>query len=207
MVVQSPVVGNMAGSAGGIIFQYYHGHTYGRAFPTIFHYQGTPAQYAVQTKYYGIRAQWLPIYHVLRRYIHKIEQKQVNSYDRLIKYVYHNIGAFTNINSCNLNRKFGIDEYDRFSLHLGNHTLYYLAPYYFITFWNLNLLSHVDFTPKYAHALYLCPDLQELQYVVQSFNAEHPTFIFLDSMNWFPDHDFEMFVALSDEQYFTNFFY
>lgn len=207
MKVQSPIAGAMSGSAGKMIFQHYHGNTYGRAFPFIFHYQPTAPQFAAQTKYYGIRRKWLPIYRQIRNFIPDNQQKQTNAYNVLTKAIYLNLGTFEAEQQPVTVRKFGFDVYDRLQLSLGNYTLYYDGSYYYITFWDFIFAKIVNFSPMYAHALYMCPDLQELQYNMVDFNAEHLTFIFDNSHNWFPDHSFEMYVALSDDQFFSNFYY
>lgn len=207
MRVQSPISGAMSGSAGRIIFQHYHGNTYGRAFPVIFHYQPTPAQAATQNKYYGIRRYWLPTYRKIKPWIPNSQLKQANAYNNLTEAVYKALGVFSPTHETDMMRKFGLDVFDHLILRLGDYTLYYIEPYYYITFWDFDFTSDVDFIPEYAHALYFCPDLQQIQYCVVDFNADHLTFIFVNSRNWFPDHTFEMYVALSDEQYFSNFFY
>lgn len=207
MRVQSPIAGAMSGSAGKIIFQHYHGNTYGRAFPVIFHYQPTPAQFAAQAKYYGIRRQWLPLFRQMKPFIPIYQQKQGNAYNEITKAVYQSLGTFNAEHNPLVMRKFGFDKYNRLALHLGDYTLYYQEPYYYITFWDFEFSCEVNFTPQFAHALYLCPALQQVQYCVIDFNAEHLTFIFDNSENWFPLNTFEMYVALSDEQYFSNFYY
>lgn len=207
MRVQSPIAGAMSGSAGKIIFQHYNGNTYGRAFPVLFHYQPTPAQYAAQTVYYGIRGQWLPLFRRIKPFVPDNQLKQANAYNKLTRGIYDALGAFNVGHRTDVMRKFGFDPYDRFALRLGDYTLYYQEPFYYITFWDFSYTSLVEFSPKYAHALYMCPDLQELQYCVVDFNAEHLTFIFDNSHNWFPVHSFEMYVALSNSEFFSNFFY
>ena len=197
----------MTGAAGGLIFQHYNGRTFGRTFPVLFHYQPTPLQQITQSKYYNIRSIWLPFYRQIKPYIPQDQLKQSNAYNSLTRAVYQNLGVFSSDNEPNLLRKFGFDVYDRLSLRLGNWTLYYQEPYYYITFWDFNYIAKIDFEPKYAHALYLCSDFQQIQYCIVEFNSHHLTFIFDNLFGWFPDHDFDMFVALSDEQYFSNFFY
>lgn len=207
MRVQSPIVGNIVGSSGELVFQHYNGRTYARSKPVIFHYQPTPAQYAAQNKYYRIRNQTNPIYTTIKRYIPQDLYKEVNPANALTKGIFSALATFTGTNQLNLPTRFGFDIYDRFQLRLGNYQLYYKAPFYYITFWDFQFSSKVQFAPIYAHALYLCPDLQEAMYWIGFFNAEHLTFAFPDSLRWFPDHSFNMYVALSDENYFTNFFF
>lgn len=207
MKVQTPISGATVNSAGNIVFQHYNGNTYGRSKPSIFHYQPTPAQYAAQTKYYGIRGQWLPLYRQIKPFIPDAQLKLANAYNNLTNGIYQVLGTFSDTHTPVTPRKFGFDPFDRFVLRLGDYTLYYDAPYYFITFWNFNFSTNLSFVPRFAHALYLCPDLQQLQYNFVYFNEEHLTFIFENSRNWFPDHSFEMYVALSDDEYFSNFFY
>lgn len=207
MRVQSPIAGAMTGSAGKIIFQHYNGRTYGRAFPVIFHYQPTPAQLIAQNKYYGIRQYWLNTYREIKPYVPKDELKQANAYNNLTKGIYLGLGTFNDEHRPHQLRKFGFDAYDRLILRLGNYTLYYKAPNYYITFWDFDFDTNVRFNPIYAHALYLCPDLQQIQYCVVPYDDEHLTFVFMNVGNWFPNHSFEMYVALSDEWFFSNFFY
>lgn len=207
MRVQSPIAGAMRGAAGGLIFQHYHGRTFGRAFPVLFHYGPTPAQAAAQTKYYGTRRQWNPLYRDIKPYIPNNQLQQANAFNVLSSGVFRALGVFTSSGESVPTHKFGFDVFDRLILRLGEWTLYYDSPYYYITFWDFDYQTNVDFHPLYAHALYLCRDLQQIQYVVVPYDAEHLTFVFDNSLNWFPDHDFDMYVALSDEQYFSNFFF
>lgn len=197
----------MTGSAGNITFQHYNGRIYGRSKPVIFHYGPTPAQAANQTKYYGIRTQWNPLYRELKPYIPENQLKQTNAFNQLSDGVFKALGTFNQEEPLQPPRKFGFDVDDRLSLRLGNYDLYYQEPFYYITFYDFDYQSAVDFIPSFAHALYLCSDLQQVQYNLVDFNADHLTFIFVNSRNWFPDHSFDMYVALSDKQYFSNFFY
>lgn len=207
MRVQSPIAGVMTGSAGNMTFQHYNGRTYGRSKPVIFHYGPTPAQAANQTKYYGIRTQWNPLYREIKPYIPENQLKQTNAFNQLSDGVFKALGTFQTDEQPEPLRKFGFDVFDRLVLRLGNYDLYYQEPNYYITFYDFDFQSSVDFIPTFAHALYLCSDLQQVQYNLVDFNADHLTFIFVNSRNWFPDHSFDMYVALSDKQYFSNFFY
>ena len=207
MRVQSPIAGGIAGAAGNLIFQHYHGRTFGRAFPAIFHYQPTPAQYAAQTKYYGTRREWNPLYQAIKPFIPKAQLKQANAFNNLSAGAFKALGVFPDAEHSTQLRKFGFDVENRLLLYLNNWTLYYAEPYYYVTFWDFDFQSYVAFTPRYAHALYFCRDLQQIEYNVVDFDPLHLTFIFDNSRNWFPDHDFDMYVALSDEQYFSNFFF
>lgn len=207
MRVQSPISGAMTGSAGNITFQHYNGRTYGRSKPVIFHYGPTPAQAANQAKYYGIRRQWNPLYREIKSYIPESQLKQTNAFNQLSDGVFKALGTFQTDEQPEPLRKFGFDVFDRLVLRLGNYDLYFLEPYYYITFYDFDYLSDVVFIPTFAHALYLCPDLQEIQYNLVHFNANHLTFVFENTQNWFPSHYFDMYVALSDEHCFSNFFY
>ena len=207
MRVQSPIAGNMTGSAGNIIFQHYNGRTYGRAKPVLFHYGPTPAQAVAQSKYYGIRLPFLNVYNQIKPFIPSAQLKQSNAYNDLFDMMCKLLNVFGDASDFTPPRKFGFDTLNRLSLRLGNWTLYYQAPLYYITFYDFDFASSVDFAPTYAHALYFCRDLKQMQYVQVDFNAEHLTFYFNNAQNWFPDYDFDMYVALSDEQYFSNFFY
>ena len=143
----------------------------------------------------------------MKPYIPKNQFKNANCFNMLSNGVFRALGTFTLAGEPVATNKFGFDVFDRLNLYLGNWTLYYENNYYYITFWDFDFVSLVDFTPLWAHALYLCRDLQQVQYTVVPYSAEHPTFLFSNALDWFPDHDFDMYVALSDEQYFSNFFF
>ena len=197
----------MTGSAGGLVFQHYNGKTYGRSKPVIFHYGPTPAQAAAQNKFYGIRGQFNPVYRNLKPYVPENQLKEANAYNNLMDGVFKALGTFNIDEQPETLRKFGFDTLNRLSLRLGNYTLYYSSPLYYITFYDFDFISQVDFAPLYAIALYLCPDLQNIDYNIVEFSADHLTFVFNNLNSWFPDHDFDMYVALADDQYFSNFFY
>lgn len=207
MRVQSPIAGAMTGSAGNLTFQHYNGRTYGRSKPVIFHYGPTPAQAAAQNKYYGVRGQWRPLYGNMKPYVPESMLKQANAYNDLTKAIYDALGTFKPGQNAQPVRKFGFDPYDRLTLRLGNYDLYFQDPYYYITFYDFDYLTDVDFNPLFGHALYLNSDLQQLQYCVIPYDSDHLTFIFDNSNDWFPTHEFDMYVAISDEQFFSNFFY
>lgn len=207
MRVQSPISGNMRGSVGGLVFQFYHGKTFGRSKPAIFHYGPTPAQAAQQTKYYGIRTQWNPIYRILKPYFPESADAQANPFNTLSDGIFRVLRTNPVEQPVTILRKFGTDVNDRLLLRLGQYTLYYEDPYYYITFYDFDFTAKVDFTPVIAHALYICQDLQQIQYCAIQYNAEHLTFIFDNSEGWFPDHSFDMYVAISNAEFFSNFFY
>ena len=175
--------------------------------PAIFHYQPTPAQAETQTKFYGVRGLFNPVYRNIKPYVPTYQLKQANAYNNIVENVFKALGTYDPQEAITPPRKFGFDTYNRLSLRLGNYTLYYSEPYYYITFYDFDFISEVDFAPLYAIALYFCPDLQDVNYSIVWYNADHLTFIFNNLNSWFPDHDFNMYVALCDEQYFSNFFF
>lgn len=207
MRVQSPIAGNMTGSVDGLVFQHYHGRTFGRSKPALFHYGPTPAQAAAQSKYYGIRRQWNPIFRLLKSYIPTLQGKQSNAFNVLSDGVFKALGTFNKAEQPHPLRKFGADALDRLTLRLGNYTLYSANSLYYITFYDFDYSTQVNFIPEVAHALYLCPDLQQIQYTNVDFNPDHLTFIFDNNLSWFPDHSFDMYVALSNSEYLSNFFF
>lgn len=207
MRVQSPIAGAMNGAAGGLIFQHYHGRTFGRAFPAFFHYQPTLPQYLAQKKYYKTRGAWNPLYREIKPYIPRNQFKNANCFNKLSDGVFRALGVFDQPAQEPQTQKFGFDVFDRLSLYLNNWTLYADSAYYYITFWDLHFVSRIDFVPLWAHALYFCRDLQQIQYVVVPFDSEHLTFYFSNAKEWFPDHDFDMYVAISGDNYFSNFFF
>lgn len=205
MRVQSPIAGAITGSAGRIIFQHYHSHTYGRAFPVIFHYQPTPAQYAAQTKFYGTRSYFNPIYRQLKPHFTRHQLAQFNPYNLLSEGFFKAMQTFPPHADGELVTRFGIDVYDRVTLHCGECTLYYDTPYWYLTLEDFSFESDIDFTPTLAHALLFCPARKQAQYLYTPFVDQHLCFPWLDCYNWFPDEYANLYVALSDDQHFTNF--
>ena len=207
MRVQSPIAGNMAGAAGGLIFQHYNGRTYARAFPVIFHYQPTPAQKAAQDAYYSTRSLWLPVYNEIKPFIPLREHKQCNVYSSLTKGVYNALGVFHEHHHDVVHEKIGFDVYDRIRIYQGNITATYQNPYYYLHIHGFDWVSKVIFEPKIVHVLYFCMELGQMQYDRLQYVSKDLVIPFRDVNNWLTRYSVHIYIALSDDDYFSDFFY
>ena len=207
MRVQSPISGSMTGSAGNIIFQHYNGHTYGRSKPVIFHYGPTPAQAAAQNKFYGVKAIWNPIYREIRPFIPLTEHKQTNVYNSLTHDVYHALGVFHDDIYAVEHEKIGFDLYDRIRIYQGNITATYSRPYYYLKINGFSYVANVVFDPKLVHVLYFCLELQQMIYQRLAYPQGDLIIPFNDQYGWLSRYSVHIYIALSDENFFSDFFY
>lgn len=207
MRIQSPISGAMAGSAGNLIFQHYHGRTYGRSKPVLFHYGPTKPQFIAQQKYYGVRRIWSPIYQRLKPYIKAAEQKQANPYNSLSKGVYDVLGTFKKTYGQQYVKKFGFDKYNRLSIQIVNWELALKDNDFYVSLYEFGYSSTVDFVPDYAHALVFCHDLQHMQYDVVKYSPKLLRFAFSNAMQYLPGHSVDIYIALSNDEFFSNFMF
>ena len=207
MRVQSPIAGGQRGSAGGLVFQHYHGRTYARSKPAIFHYGPTPGQAANQAKYYSIHRQFQTLYKNLRPYLYTRTKDDRNYYNELHRQIYAASCIFDTSRRDENFTKLGLDLYDRIRVFPGDYTLYYDNSTYYLTFYDFRFDSKVDFVPSMAHALLFCTYKNQFQYITTPFTDEHLTFPFSNSLNWFPDEWFDMYIALGNDEYLSNFWF
>lgn len=207
MRVQSPFMGNMSGSSTGSIFQCYRGRTYKRTKPFIYHYPGTPAQRANQAKFYNIQTPLRQIYSLIKPYYSNDQSNGFSPFNNFSKGLYRAAQTFPPFDAPEQIRHFGLDIYNRIHIALGDHQDYFLDDTYYFTFENFSIHAVVDFNPTQAYAIYICTELQQIQFTLISFDAQRLAFPYKNTLNWFPDHSFDMWVALSDENFFSDFYY
>lgn len=205
MRVQSPIAGAQSGSVGGLVLQHYHGRTFARSKPVLFHYGPTPAQAVAQNKFYGTRRYFNPIYRQLKPYFTRHQLQQFNPYNLISKGFFAAMQTFPPYADGELIDRFGIDIYNRIKIHCGECTPYYLYPYWYLTLEDFQFASDVDFVPTTAHALLFCPAFKQALYISTPYVGENLSFPWFDSFSWFPVHEINMYVALSNDTYFSNF--
>lgn len=206
MRVQSPISGAMNGSAGNLIFQHYHGRTYGRSKPAIFHYGPTPAQHISQTKFYNVQGQWKVIYEKLKLYVPKTQLKKANAYDKMLLGIFKALQTFQLKPAYKVLPKFGADLFYNIKIQPGSFRVVIKETKIHVIYSAITYTSKVDFNPQYAHALSLDPQSQTIQYDVKPYNGSALDFEFVEKTPEQPSQTRLYYVALSDPFYLSNFF-
>lgn len=207
MRVQSPIVGQQSGTTAYMIFQSYGGRTYARSKPALYHYPGTPAQRAAQRKFYNIETQWLPIYRTLRNFFPQTNKLGLNYFNVLSTGIFAAAQTFPPIVHPEELHHFGIDIYDNITIDTGYYAVENIDGEYTIYLHDFSWQSQVDFRPINAHALLFCPDLQQIEYEWSKYTEPVIEWPFKLGNRWLPSHEVNLFVAFSDDNFFSNFFY
>lgn len=206
MRVQSPIAGGQSGSVGGLVFQTYHGRTYARSKPTIFHYGPTPAQAAAQAKFYPIFRQCQDAYKAMRSFIPASQRKQVNPFNDLLSNVFKALETYSDASRNDTISKFGFDAYERVKVEPGDYTEIIVGNSYIVTYNDIEVISSVNFKPLQSHALLLNKSLQRVIYRHSLYEGRTSNFVFPVISDRYGDTDSQIFIALSDNENFTNFF-
>lgn len=207
MLVQSPFLGLQAGSSADMVFQSYGGRTVMRSKPVLFHYQPTPNQLAAQNKYYAFRSRWLPVYRQLKEYFPKTDRLGLNYYNILTSGIFKAAQTFPPYDEQDPIQRFGFDIYDRFQGEQGSISVVTSGRTYTIRLNAYTLESQVHFVPAYIHGLMLSPALQDVQLHTISYAAAPVTFPFDNSNSWFPGNTLYLYIAFSNSEFFTDFFF
>lgn len=206
MRVQSPIAGGQSGSVGGLVFQTYHGRTYARSKPAIFHYGPTPAQAATQAKFYPIFWQCHEAYREMKRYIPASQRKQINPFNDLLSNVFKALETYSDSGHNDAISKFGFDAYERVKVEPGSYTELIEDNRYIVTFDDIEFQAKIDFQPHWSHALYLDKLLQRVEYRTTAYIGKAARFVFPLQQKKYDNEDAAILIALSDSEHFSNFF-
>lgn len=207
MIVQSPLLGNQSGSSGEMVFQPYGGRTIMRSKPALFHYQPTPKKAAAQNKYYLLRSKWLPVYRQLKPYFPTTNRQGLNYFNILTSGVFKAAQTFHPYNQQDPIPRFGFDIYNRIQSKKGSISAVFSGGAYLIRLNSYTMSSNVNFTPTYIHGLMLSPALQDVQLHTINFQAAPVTFPFDNSNAWLPGNTIYLYIAFSNNEYFSDFFF
>lgn len=207
MKVQSPIAGGLRGSAGNIIFQHYHSKNIGRAMPISYHVTMSPIRNAVQGKYASVKEQLTPLFIEMSQYIPDTMRKGANVYDAISSGVFKALNTYAQNPDQRPPARFGFDKRKRIRLYLGKYEVYYEPPYYYVTFWDYKIESKLDFVPTLVHGLYFSSNFQMLEYFVTDFNPDYLCIPINRFNGWFPLGNVELFIAVSNDEFFSDFFY
>lgn len=206
MRVLSPISGAIKGSAGNLIFQHYYGRTYGRSLPALFHYQPTPRQKEVQDKYYNVKNQWGRIYPLIKPYIPKAQFKKANPYDMLFVGIIKALNTFDQSTVGSRLTAFGSDVTNKQKIFPGSYTTEIIPDGEKVTFAEIGYATKVDFEPTYSHALLIDRNKKFLQYSRANYAKADISFEFDEMEVKSSDLPLLYYIALSDNQNFSNFF-
>lgn len=207
MRIQSPIAGNQSGSSAGMVFQTYRGRTFMRSKPALFHYADTPAQQATQKKFYDIQADWLPIYRTMRVFFPKVERQGLNYFNTLSKGIYQASKTYPPYSTLDPIEAFGFDIYDRCRITQGALSTIRNGRTYILRLASTTYVSTIDFVPEKVQCLMLCPDLQQLEFTTIDYSPGQLDIPFSNSRNWFPGHTLHLYIAFSNDAFFSNFYF
>ena len=88
MKIQLPIVGHASGRNGNMIYQTYHGSTYVRTKPFVYHYPYSPAQEEQSTRFRAAVDGFTPQYRIIAIKISNTQRANRNIYDMFIHQFY-----------------------------------------------------------------------------------------------------------------------
>lgn len=178
-----------------------------RSKPALFHYQPTAAQLAAQNKYYSLRSKWLPVYRQLKPYFPPTDRQGLNYFNILTSGVFKAAQTFPPYSEQDPITRFGFDIYDRIQGEQGSITVVTSGRTYTIRLNSYTMSANVDFSPTYIHGLMLSPALQDVQLHTVDFSTAPVVFPFDNTNKWFPGNTLYLYIAFSNDEFFSDFFF
>lgn len=206
MKLQLPWIGRASGTSAGMIYQSYHGMTVMRAKPVIYHYPNTKPQQTAQAKYWTIMEQWLAIYRSTRKLFPKVMPSNYNIFNVWGRGIYQAALTYPRVFRNKPPRFFGNDRREtiRLSFPVADYDLEDAV---------LKLAFGVDIqyrhrtiTPELLHCILINQTRQSLQYAVTKYEPSNFDLVFEDLEGWQPSDGITVYVAIQDQEFFTNFF-
>lgn len=206
MKVQSPIAGHQAGRAGGIIFQTYHGRTYGRSMPILFHYPDTPAQQKTQGLFFNILWQFQSIYRSFSKVIPKSTRGNKNIYNTLSQGVYRAAQTYPKAQAKEPPIWFGQDTQRQVRISTAD-ALLAVEPEAIKTEFSVSIkLWRRRFSPVTSHVLLINRTQQGLLAASTIWTDSRVALSFENSVDWHNSDEIRVYVALSNPEFMTNFY-
>lgn len=206
MKVQLPWYGKAAGSSAGTIYQSYWGHTYTRSFPFIFHYPDTQKQQKTQASFFAIQRAWWAIYPQIAAFIPQSQRRNRNIYNALSKSLYNSILTYKDKKETNVRKNFGLDDRKQVKIFLDLQSVQYDGSKYGIWITLKDIVSTRKFSPKWCHYLLYNITQQEFFYQYAEYDSPDLSATFKLLTDWDRYDLVVCYLALSDENFFTNFY-
>lgn len=206
MKVQLPWYGKAAGSSAKTIYQSYWGNTYTRSFPFLFHYPDTAKQQETQAAFFAVQRAWWTIYPQLATYIPKSQRHNRNIYNTLSKGMYQSMMTYKAKDTNNIKQHFGLDNRQQVKLNLLVKLMIYEDHKYFIYADLVSIDAKRHFIPRFAHYLLYNIVQQEFYYKNEVYKDKDLTTSFEIENEWDKSDIVIAYLALSDENFFTDFY-
>lgn len=206
MKAQVPVIGRATGRSGGMIFQSYHGHTYLRSMPAIFHYPDTKEQQITQGRYYNIMWQFQSIYNSFSKAIPKACRFGKNTYDVLSHGVFRASQTFPTAQAKEPPRWFGNDIQQQVRV-LAVCTQFAVVPE--VVRLRLSVTYSTwrrQFSPVMYHLILVNSTRQQLIAVSASYAGSEFTVTFENPNGWQQTDTIRPYFALSNTEFMSNFY-
>lgn len=206
MKFQLSWVGAAAGSSGDMVFQHYHGRTYGHVKTNNYHYPDTPAQQVCQGKFYDVLWQYLPIYNAIRLRSANVNFNGLNAFNIWLSAIYRAAETYR-FTPPRLNlKKFGTDIYD--NVTIASTPAVVTWPYDYIRFaTDLSYQSLIDFVPLFMPTIGINVTNQTLLLTMYGLGSSLPPYIqFTNTQDWHQGDELKVYAALISENFMSNFF-
>ena len=189
-----------------MVYQTYNGATYMHAKTNNYHYPDTEAQQKVQGRYWDIMHQWQLVYKGATKAFPEVMPCNFNMFDVWAGGVYQAAQTYPRQYRNKPPRFFGQDkrqsvklQFPSYKIDLADNTL--KLDYYVET-----ICVRRQFTPTMVHTLVINRNLQILQYAFAYNTSNHITLTFQGLVDWSLQHQLRIYVALQNDNYFTNFY-
>lgn len=205
MKLQLPWIGNASGTSGNMILQTYHGETYMREKPLIYHDPKTPAQMLQRYKFWGLLDEWRTYYDSFKAFIPESQRKKRNVFDELFSIMWFIVEKRYTQEWWQKIWWWGIDKDNEVTFNNIEDYIDFNSRNVLIEVHYENLVSKRKFTPKNYVLLAMKPD--EQQYMIAT--GEYPHYSIQtgwpNAYGWQFGDNVLFFLALYDENFFTNF--
>ena len=206
MKVHLPIVGKATGSSAGLIYQSYWGNTYTRSFPFCFHYPDTNKQKKCQFDFFLIQRSWWPIYNQLQLSIPKQCRRNTNVYNVLSKGLYSALMTYSEKNLQNIVSVWGLDKRRTVNADFNKISIMVSDIRWIVDAKLAEISSKRNFKPVFYHMLLCNITRQEFYFKEYRFAPPEIQETFIITSEWDRNDFVLVYVALSNDEFFTNFF-
>jgi hypothetical protein len=206
MKVHLPIVGKATGSSAGLIYQSYWGNTYTRSFPFSFHYPDTAKQQICQFDFFQIQRAWWPIYDRLKRSIPKQCRRNTNVYNELSNGLYKVFMTYSEKKRGNVIPIWGLDKRKTVNVDIINSAIKIDKSVVKVTTDFKVVQTKRSFSPMDCNVLLCNVNRQEFYLQVFAYETEFIDVQFFVGSEWEQTEIILAYLALSNDEFFTNFF-
>ena len=206
MKVQQPLLGHSSGSLAGMVYQTYNGTTYMHTKTTNYHYPDTPAQQKVQGLYWSIMRQWLTVYRGASKLFPKAMPCNWNVFDIWAAGIYQAAQTYPRVFRTMPPKSFGQDKRKSVVLVFPSSGVDFAENVLKVDMTVQIRSLRRMFAPSSVHCIVINKTQQLLQYAFSYYSDAHITFEFVDLEGWQPSDELRVYIAMQNDNFFTNFF-